>query len=148
MGKTINKQKHKSSQKNKSSSITRTITIAIIILAMIIVVTFIILTIVFSKENIIKSEINDIATDYYENHLYEKYASPDGSTNNLNKYEENGINHIPLRQLLYSNKDYKEKAESILKYCDENKTFIKYYPDSPFSKTSYHIEYTYSCNFE
>lgn len=128
------------------------IIIIVIILCMLSVVTAVIYNLFSKPENIVKAKISEISSDYYENYLYknfnfEKYSSED-LANFMQKYENVGLTTTTLRQLLlYDHQKNADVAPLLKKYCDENTTFIKFYPEQPYSKNSYHIEYTYSCEF-
>lgn len=128
------------------------IIIIVIILCMLSVVTAVIYNLFSKPENIVKAKISEISSDYYENYLYknfnfEKYSSED-LANFMQKYENVGLTTTTLRQLLlYDHQKNADVAPLLKKYCDENTTFIKFYPEQPYSKTSYRVEYTYSCEF-
>lgn len=128
------------------------ITIIVIILCMLSVITAVIYNLFSKPENIVKAKISEISSDYYENYLYknfnfEKYSSED-LANFMQKYENVGLTTTTLRQLLlYDHQKNADVAPLLKKYCDENTTFIKFYPEQPYSKTSYRVEYTYSCEF-
>ena len=123
------------------------IIITIVLVATLIVVITTICAPLFTTESRIKSEIENMAIDYYENHLY----SPDvvnSSDDLLEKYHTQGFAPIPLRNLfLYDNQKNIDARDRIVEYCDENSTFIQFYIDPPYAKTSYHYKVTYSCNF-
>jgi len=128
------------------------IIIIVIILCMLSVITAVIYNLFSKPENIVKAKISEISSDYYENYLYknfnfEKYSSEDFA-NFMQKYENVGLTTTTLRQLLlYDHQKNADVAPLLEKYCDENTTFIKFYPEQPYSKTSYRVEYTYSCEF-
>lgn len=128
------------------------IIIIVIILCMLSVITAVIYNLFSKPENIVKAKISEISSDYYENYLYknfnfEKYSSEDFA-NFMQKYENVGLTTTTLRQLLlYDHQKNADVAPLLKKYCDENTTFIKFYPEQPYSKTSYRVEYTYSCEF-
>ena len=147
MKKTKKKHYYKPSTKSPGLSVIQKSIIAIIIATMIIVVIAILLSFVFRPENVIKSKIETLATSYYEDTLYEQYLTPDGSTDGFTKYEKSGLPYVPLRQLIFTSNLDKNEIKQIRGICDENKTSIKYYPEPPYTKTSYRIEYTYNCNF-
>lgn len=144
--------KKKSSKKSRRLSKIQKIIVAIIIIAFVIVFTVSIGLMFFSTENHVKSKIDHLARNYYENYYYEKIINSkkfDGDvTGILENYRESGFSPAPLRQiLLYDTDENKSTAEYIKKYCDYNKTYIRFYPDSPYGKTDYHIDYSYSCEF-
>lgn len=147
MKRTRKKHYYKPSSKKPDSSFVPKIIIAIVIIAMIVVVVATIMFLVFTKENRIKPKIEALATSYYEDNLYEKFVNPTNSTEMLQKYDKTGLPLVQLRQLIFTSDLEKTEIEQIRNACDENKTYVKYFPEPPYSKTSYHIEYTYNCNF-
>lgn len=147
MSKTRKKHYYKPSSKKTNSSFIPKIIIAIVVIAMIIVIVTIVMLLTFNKEDNTKSKIENLATSYYEDHLYTKFLAPDGNTNAFEKYGKTGLPLVQLRQLVFTSNLEKSEIERIRKACDENKTYVKYYPEPPYTKTSYHIEYTYNCNF-
>ena len=128
-------------------SIPKITTLAIIIFTTAIVTFFVVFTILSLKpEGSIKRQIEAIAADYYENYFYPKLTS--SGTKNLNRYTSSGFARVSLRQLLlFDNERYKKSAPLITKYCNENKTFVQFFPEPPFNKNNYHAEYHYSCEF-
>ena len=130
------------------------IILVIIILAFISVIIAIICSFVFTPEKIVQTKIEAISKDFYENYLYDNLVKSDKISDQtslediMQKYQKYGFGIVHLRQILAHNKDKKPSDVSyIINYCDENKTLIRFYPDPPFERTSYHIEYSYSCNF-
>ena len=124
----------------------------IIVLSMIAVIVTTICAVVFKPENTVKDKISELSADYYENYLYQKFDFDDISSEDLanfmQKYEKTGLTATTLRQLLlYDHQKNAEYAPFLKKYCDEDTTYIKFYPEHPYSKTSYRVEYTYSCEF-
>ena len=150
-----NNKKHKKTNRRKRQFFTpKNVIIMVIILAMITVVIGLVFAIYTKPENLVKSKISALATDYYENYLYQEYAATSASSSTedlakvMSKYEEYGISPLALRQILLY--DYQKNANTITlvqKYCDENRTSIKYFPEPPYSQNSYHIEYSYACDF-
>ena len=66
----------------------------------------------------------------------------------MEKYEKHGFSAVSLRQLLLYDNHKNEKYDGELtKYCDKDRTVIKFYPESPYEKTNYRVDYTYSCEF-
>ena len=103
-------------------------------------------------ENVVTSKIEALASDYYENYLYQGILDSNRFSGNieetLQKYVDVGFSPITLRELLlHDTKKSNDFASFIKNYCDENRTTIKFYPEAPFTKTSYHIDYSYSCEF-
>ena len=124
--------------------------LTVIISAMLVVILAVLLSTFSSPERVVKSKIESIATDYYENYFYPEITT-DNSTplsQIMSRYEKPGFAKVTLRQLLlFDNGRYNSAATTLTKYCDENATFIQIFPTSPFSKTDYRIDYHYSCTF-
>ena len=134
---------YKPSAKTPKFSVTQKIIIAIIVIVMLIVTIATILFFALKDNSVVKSKIEYLAKDYYENYLYEKYTTP--GAEGLEKYEKAGLSSTPLRQIIYHGEASDDDIAQISNACDENRTYIKYYPEPPYTKTSYRIEYTYVC---
>ena len=145
-----NKKSRRVANLKVSPVIKRTI-LAVIILAMMAVILSLIFAILSNPERVVKQKIADIASDYYENYLYEKAltSTDTQSTAELaERYIKAGFPPITLRQLfLFDGERYAESSGIITNYCDENNTFITFYPESPFTSTDYRVEYHYTCTF-
>ncbi|MBR3249011.1 hypothetical protein IKF89_03225 [Candidatus Saccharibacteria bacterium] len=128
-----------------------TITIVIVIAAILVFIA-VICSVLLNPERQVKLKFEALATNYYENIFYTNLinsknfsGSPQKS---LEKYTETGLSPMTLRQLILHDADAtKDTADYLLKYCDENETRVTFYPEPSYSKTAYHAEYTYSCNF-
>ena len=128
-----------------------------IILSTIFIVIFIVVVAVISSflltpERRVKASIDSLASNYYENYIYKNLISSPKYSGDINgtmqKYIERGFAPVPLRQIIsFSQTTESDSAKLIEEYCDINRTFVKFYPDAPFSSTAYHIDYTYSCEF-
>ena len=131
---------------------TKRAVLVVIVLAMMAVILTVLFSNFASPERTIKRKIESIATDYYENYFYDSILSYGTTEQNLQnllgRYVENGFAIVSLRQLLlFDSERHSESATILTAYCDENTTFIRIYPDPPFSRTNYHIDYHYNCNF-
>lgn len=140
--------------RNISNNFVKILILSIIILATIAVIASIICSIVLAPERLVKSKITNIATDYFENYYYEKLSSSPkfqqltDKDSVLEKYHTSGLSPIPLREFFfYDNGKYQNEQNYLEKYCDKDFTTIKFYLDPPYSRTSYHYDITYSCNF-
>ena len=126
--------------------------IAVIILAMLAVILAGLAAFYYTPERIIKSKIEAIAADYYENYFYQDIVNYKTTQNQLektmSKYEASGFSRVDLSQLLiYDSQKHADSAETIKKYCDENNTSVQFYPEAPYGQKNYHIDYKYSCHF-
>lgn len=133
-------------------SISRRTVLIVIALAMLAVILAIFFSILFRPEAIITGKIESMARDYYENYFYpriEEYGTTDQSLNDiLSRYVETGFSRVSLHQLLlFDSERYADSEATLSEYCDTELTYIKIYPDPPFTKTSYHIDYHYACTF-
>ena len=138
-------------KKHKLSPIQKII-IVIIVSVMAITIGFAIASFFLQPENLTKAKISNLATDYYENYLYENLINSEKFSGNIDatmsEYRDRGLSIITLRQLLLHDQSKNASlANEIKNYCDEEKTTIKFYPDAPYSRSSYHVDYHYVCNF-
>lgn len=135
------------------------LTIIALVMMMMIGLTFFCL--IATPEFLVKREIESIAKDYYENYFYtttlnnnslEINEHSDNKNSTLDKifsrYEKTGFSRTTLRQLLlFDDQKHITSMASLAKYCDLDKTQIKIYPEPPFDRQNYRIDYTYSCKF-
>lgn len=149
-----NTKRRKNTKKSKSSSYAPLIVLIVIVILIITVITFTLSLLFHNPEKAIKDQLNALSKDYYENHLYESLTAVQESTNSVSfnktmeKYQKYGFGTVHLRQMLsYDSQTNPSRAELIAKYCDENKTYAKFYPEPPFNRDSFRVEFTYSCNF-
>lgn len=119
----------------------------IIIVASISVFTAIFLSYYLTNEHLTKSRINELADDYYKNFFYQSLSADipkEQLPTTLEKYSTTGFSIVTLRQLLIHNDKY---SDFLLSHCNENSTYVKFYPVTPYSQDSYRTEFTYSCDF-
>lgn len=133
---------------------TKKIILTVIILASLSVVAAVICSFIFAPERVTKSYLSSLASDYYENHFYDKLVESNAGRSDADfesmmaKNSEKRFINVTLRQLiLYDQAATAERANYVLKYCDEELTKVIIYPDPPYDRTSYHTEFTYSCAF-
>ena len=152
----IHASKARTSTRNnhKPNFCAKTIILTVIILTFLVVIIAVICSLIFTPETITKSNLNKLATDYYENYYYEsivnskEFNALDNVDSTMEKYTEKGFPKIKLRQLILQNQSRNQPlTDQIIKYCDEESTFVTFYPELPFDRTSYHIEFDYSCLF-
>ena len=139
---------------HKIFSASRHIILIVIIMAMLMVVLAILSRAFLTPERIVKQKIEAITTDYYENYFYPQFTAvaemqnPNILAEKMKRYETPGFSTITLRQLLlFDNQRYATAADILTAYCDENKTYMQIFPEPPFEKTNYRVEYHYSCDF-
>lgn len=139
----------------KTRSYSKFVILTVIGLQICIVIAAMLFALLYKHDNVVKSKLDSLARDYYENYLYDAFANSVQTSGNttieevMEKHSARGLSRITLRQmLLHDAKGNADLAEYLRSYCNENKTYMQVFPDPPFDKTSYHIKYTYSCNFQ
>lgn len=134
---------------SRAKSPTQKIILIVIISAIITVFISLICSLFLNPEHNTKSKISQLATEYYEDYFYPNVFSGNKDMSEvLNRYTDTGLAKVSLRQLILSNSNLSEQdASQLQKYCDENTTFVQFFPTEPYDKTSYHTEFTYSCSF-
>ena len=123
------------------------IILIVIIIASISVTTAIFLSYYLTDEHLAKSRISELADDYYKNFFYQNLATDipkEQLPTTLEKYSTTGFSIVTLRQLLIYNDKY---SDFLLTYCNEDSTYAKFYPVTPYNQDSYRTEFTYSCDF-
>lgn len=129
---------------HKSHKIAKNTILIIIASLMLIIVGITIFAFIATPEYLVKREIENIARDYYENYYYPSIPNPSG----LDYYAERGFARVTLRQLmLYDNRKHYASMEYLSTYCNLDQTQIKIYPEKPFERKNYRVDYTYSCKF-
>lgn len=153
------KQRQPSSTQRKRASIStvkksnpfKKIIIAIICITMLLIAIAVGFSIFYHPEDSVKSHIDDLARHYYEDFIYQSVAKANdasGITTALSEYSEHGLSRTTLRQLLLHDPSTDPNTINLIrKYCDENKTTVKFYPEPPYHQSSFHFDFTYSCNF-
>ena len=134
--------------------------LTVIVTVLLIVTGFTVFGMIATPEYLIKNEITAIATDYYENYFYNKILnnnslatdSPDFSESTMEKimekYIDRGFANISLRQLLLYDDEKHVAATSLLEeYCNLDASNIRIYPEAPFDRQNYRVDYKYSCKF-
>ena len=118
--------------------------LTVIVFATLMVIGFSIFNLIATPEFLVKRKIESIAKDYYENYFYDSVPEHEA----LDLYKDTGLARVSLRQLLlYSDKKHATSLEFFEKYCDLEKTYIKIFPEGPYERENYHVDYAYSCNF-
>ncbi len=142
----------------ESHKISRRVILVVIGLSGLTVILAALAQIILTPENTVKSKVEAMTRDYYENYFYESIlASNRAADNNLqtpineimSRYVEPGFAKVPLRQLLlYDGQKYAGATATLDTYCDLDRTYIKIYPEAPFGKNDYRVDYHYSCDFK
>ena len=102
-----------------------------------------------NPERRVRSDFETLATNYYENVFYQGILTSDNFSGDiekaLEKYTTTGLSRLTLRQLSLLSPSI--SPDYLLTECDENDTFVTFFPEPPYSRNSYRAEYVYSCNF-
>lgn len=145
---------HSKETSRKAYSISRRAILVVIVMAMLAVVLAVLSKYFLTPEYIVKNKIENITKDYYENYYYPQLTAlvemqdPISLAETMERYVTPGFARITLRQiLLFDNERYAEAKNILTTYCNENATYIQIFPEAPFEKTDYHVEYHYSCDF-
>ena len=124
----------------------------VILLLMATLITGTVVILSYDEGEAAKNKIEEKARDYYENSLYgsliKEGMEQEEIEGLMERYLVRGFARVRLRQLLLREENGRTKdANLIRKYCDEDKTTVKFYPEAPFDKKSYRVEYEYECEF-
>ena len=147
----MDRKKTRSYLRSKKFDLSQKIILGVIMITMLLVFFSAFFIIAASPEKQVQKRITSLATDYYENYIY-----PDIQKNNnktdisgiLEKYKDSGFSTLSLRQIILHDIEKNSTTYQYLKkYCDENNTLIKIYPEPPFNNTSYRVDYSYACDY-
>ncbi|MBQ1373476.1 hypothetical protein IIY66_01570 [Candidatus Saccharibacteria bacterium] len=101
----------------------------------------------------IQSYISTLSATYYEDYFFpdlessiRAHTSSDISEI-LSEYTDTGFAKVPLRQILLHTDTSIVDTSLITDHCDTNTTLVHFFPEPPFTATSYHTSYDYACNF-
>ena len=135
-----------------SAPFAKRLTIVAIIFCSMVILLNIAASAYFSPKAVVDREINNLAREYYEDYLYQNITaglSKEEIEKELARYEKSGTSNIYLRQLLLYDSGRREDAASYFNHkgytCDRNKTYVKYYPETPFGKENYHFSIKLAC---
>ena len=149
-------KKHKSQKKSNLRSrftLTQKIIMGVIITSAIVVVIAVICSFTLNTENVIKSGISTLSSNYYQNYIYKSLSDNNSGKTDLMKsaiqtYKDTGLAAVPLRVLLKFNQENAKLDTSLItERCDQDNTYVKIFPESPYEATSFRAEYNYSCEF-
>ena len=105
----------------------------------------------FTAERTTMSKLDFLAKTYYEDYYYDHFADSltEDKATVFEKYSEYGFAPVHLRQLLlFDDGKYSDYRQYFEGHCDTNSTLIYYYPEAPYEKNNYRVEYVHSCVFE
>lgn len=133
------------------------VTIGVIVGTMLAVIAMVVFCLVYQPSDDVKAKLARISENYYENYLYDNITSSEQfkQINDINKamekYHDKGFTRVTLRQLVLHEKinepEISNDSKLVRNICNENRTYVQFFPDPPYDKKSYHVEYHYSCNF-
>ena len=139
-------------RKKYDITVVRRVVLWVIGLAIVVVAVSVVVSLVWNPENITKAKLDEMAKEYYEGYIYENLINGSMSQDEIDKamerYVDWGFAPVNLRQLLlYDNQKNMKDAGFVREYCDENSTSVKFYPEAPYDKKSYRMEYKYACEW-
>ena len=145
-------RKHSVMWKKNDNIVVRRVILTVIGVAIAVVVVGVIYSLVWSPEKATKAKLDEMAREYYEGFTYENLIngamSQEDIEDVMDKYKVRGFAPVYLRQLLlYNNQENMKEAGFVKNYCDENLTYVKIYPEAPYDKKSYRVEYNYVCEW-
>ena len=149
---TYTSRKRSAMWKKNDNIVVRRVILTVIGVAIAVVVVGVIYSLVWSPEKATKAKLDEMAREYYEGFTYENLINGAMSQEEIegvmDKYKVRGFAPVYLRQLLlYNNQENMKEAGFVKNYCDENLTYVKIYPEAPYDKKSYRVEYKYVCEW-
>lgn len=126
----------------------RKVTMAGIALCMIVVAVDFLVIGLDNPKRAAERKLATIAKDYYENYFYERFVGERDPATALKPYAKTGFQRVYLRQLLLFDNQRHESARKLFEgeyRCDTNATAATYYPEEPFGRGDYRVEYTMAC---
>ena len=134
----------------KDAIVVKRLIIGIICATIIAVAVAIACKFLLNEEKLSKDRMESMAREYYEGYLYENLIHGAMDQSNIEqameKYALRGFAPVYLRQLLVDDGD-QGTANLLRSHCDINTTSVKFYPESPYDKKSYRMEFQYDCDF-
>ena len=145
-------RKYNTLRKKNDNTVVRRVILTVIGVAIAVVVVGVIYSLIWSPEKATKAKLDEMAREYYEGFTYENLINGAMSQEEIegvmDKYKVRGFAPVYLRQLLlYNNQENMKEAGFVKNYCDENLTYVKIYPEAPYDKKSYRVEYNYVCEW-
>ena len=150
--KSSNRRKSNSGESRRLFLISKRSILAVIVIAMLVVVAALLFTKFYDPEKAVTKQIETITADYYETYFYPRINNNGTAEKPISeiiaRYKDTGFSKITLRQLLlFDSARHANLSDFLTKYCDEEATYVKIYPDEPYNNTDYHVDYHYSCEF-
>lgn len=128
------------------------IILSVIAITIVVVAVSLISSLILEPKRQTEARITELTKAYYEDFVYQELLNASDFSGDpqksLEKYTESGLAPVTLRQLILVNHEKNaEDARYLANYCDEDGTVIRFYPEPPFAKTSYHYKIDYACKF-
>ena len=133
--------------------VAKRVVIVVICLAIAVVGGFAAFVLLYDENEVVRGQLDELARAYYEEFTYPSLIK-DGMSRAekeslMEQYVERGFADVRLRQMIRRDGGKTVNDTSLIhKHCDENETVMRVYPEEPFDRKSYRIEYRYSCDFE
>ena len=107
---------------------------------------------IYDEKEVVKGDLETLAKEYYEGYIYpgliEEGMSQTQIDELMERYLVRGFSRVYLRQLLLrEGREKKVNEKLIRKHCDENQTLVHFFPEEPYDKQSYRMEWRYDCDF-
>ena len=132
---------HNNNRRTAKATLAGKTIVLVIVVAVLAVLVALLISFLRNPERVAKSELEDMAKNYYENSFYAKLTDKDV----LENYKVSGLPDLTARQLILH--DISKPSEVFEKYCDKDTTRVKIFPEEPYGKTDYRIEYKYNCEY-
>ncbi|MBQ3432996.1 hypothetical protein IJG22_01715 [Candidatus Saccharibacteria bacterium] len=145
------KQLHRYGRRS-DAVVARRVVLWVITATIVVVIAGLIASFFCNNERMTQRKIDEMAREYYEEFVYQNLIngamSQEEIADVMGRYEKYGFAPVSLRQLLlYDGRKNMEEGGFVKNYCDENETKVKVYPEAPYDKKSYRIEYEYRCEY-
>lgn len=128
----------------------QTVILGVILASMLVVIVGVLIFIFNKPERQVVNKVESLAKDYYEKAIYEpmEKSNPSSYKTSLKRYSETGFSPVALRRLLlFKSPTATKESKYLTNYCDENNTYVIYYPTEPYGEKDYRIDYHYTCTF-
>ncbi len=148
----VKKRKRPNYLRKGDAVLARRVVLGVIVAAIVVVIVGLVVSFFCNNERITQKKIDEMAREYYEGFVYPNLISGSMSQSEIDdvmkRYEKWGFAPVALRQLLlYDGQKNMKDGGFVKNYCDENETKMKVYPEAPYDKKSYRIEYEYKCEY-
>lgn len=123
-----------------------------IIICAVIVLMCLIVNTYYDPAKVATRKLEELAKDYYENYYYDKLLEEIGEEGLVEQFESlngKGMANVPLRHLLLfdnaRNEEYGKFFDNTRYHCDRSETNVKIFPEEPYGRQDYSVEYTTVC---